>query len=81
MFDGVDFYTSLTHARFEELCSRAIRRLRTACERARCTLSSAVQTTIEIDAVKHDVDFYSSRARAHFEELFLRSLTACLQRS
>jgi len=48
---------------------RALRRLRTACERAKRTLSSAAQTTIEIDSVFEGIDFYTSITRARFEEL------------
>lgn len=49
--------------------ARALRRLRTACERAKRTLSSAAQTTIEIDSLYEGVDFYTSLTRARFEEL------------
>jgi L1 cell adhesion molecule like protein len=49
--------------------ARAVRRLRTACERAKRTLSSAAQTTIEIDSLFEGVDFYTSLTRARFEEL------------
>jgi len=48
---------------------RALRRLRTACERAKRTLSSATQTSIEIDSLYEGVDFYTSITRARFEEL------------
>ncbi|KAG8935099.1 70-kilodalton heat shock protein [Tulasnella sp. 418] len=48
---------------------RALRRLRTACERAKRTLSSAAQTTIEIDSLYEGIDFYTSITRARFEEL------------
>ncbi|KAJ3154928.1 70-kilodalton heat shock protein [Geranomyces michiganensis] len=48
---------------------RALRRLRTACERAKRTLSSAAQTSIEIDSLFEGVDFYTSITRARFEEL------------
>jgi len=48
---------------------RALRRLRTACERAKRTLSSAAQTTIEIDSLHDGIDFYTSITRAKFEEL------------
>ena len=48
---------------------RALRRLRTACERAKRTLSSAAQTSIEIDSLFEGVDFYTSLTRARFEEL------------
>jgi len=49
--------------------ARALRRLRTACERAKRTLSSAAQTSIEIDSLFDGVDFYTSITRARFEEL------------
>ncbi|KAJ7864062.1 heat shock protein 70, partial [Mycena leptocephala] len=48
---------------------RALRRLRTACERAKRTLSSATQTSIEIDSLFQGIDFYGSLTRARFEEL------------
>jgi len=48
---------------------RAMRRLRTACERAKRTLSSSTQSSIEIDSLFEGVDFYSSLTRARFEEL------------
>ncbi|KAG5475235.1 hypothetical protein CUR178_04688 [Leishmania enriettii] len=48
---------------------RALRRLRTACERAKRTLSSATQATIEIDALFDNVDFQATITRARFEEL------------
>ena len=48
---------------------RAMRRLRTACERAKKTLSTATQSSIEIDSLFEGVDFYSSLTRARFEEL------------
>ncbi|KAJ7829536.1 heat shock cognate 70 [Mycena leptocephala] len=48
---------------------RALQRLRTACERAKRTLSSAAQTSIEIDSLFEGIDFYTSLTRARFEEL------------
>lgn len=48
---------------------RALRRLRTSCERAKRTLSSSAQTTIEIDSLYEGIDFYTSITRARFEEL------------
>ena len=48
---------------------RALCRLRTACERAKRTLSSATRTTIEIDSLYRGIDFYTSLTRAKFEEL------------
>ncbi|VAI39102.1 unnamed protein product [Triticum turgidum subsp. durum] len=43
---------------------RSLRRLRTSCERAKRTLSSTAQTTIEIDSLFEGVDFYSTITRA-----------------
>uniref|UniRef100_A0A665WAU0 Heat shock cognate 70 n=1 Tax=Echeneis naucrates TaxID=173247 RepID=A0A665WAU0_ECHNA len=48
---------------------RAVRRLRTACERAKRTLSSSTQASIEIDSLYEGTDFYTSITRARFEEL------------
>ncbi|EPY51819.1 heat shock protein S [Schizosaccharomyces cryophilus OY26] len=49
--------------------ARAVRRLRTACERAKRTLSSSSQASIEIDSMYEGIDFYTSITRARFEEL------------
>nr|CAG8489379.1 10519_t:CDS:2 [Entrophospora candida] len=49
--------------------ARALRRLRTACERAKRTLSASAQTSIEIDSLFEGIDFYTSITRARFEEL------------
>jgi len=48
---------------------RALRRLRTACERAKRTLSASAQANIEIDSMFEGIDFYTSITRARFEEL------------
>jgi len=48
---------------------RAKRRLRTACERAKRTLSSSTQASIEIDSLFEGIDFYTSITKARFEEL------------
>ena len=48
---------------------RALRRLRTACERAKRTLSSSSQASIEIDSLYEGIDLYTSITRARFEEL------------
>merc|ERR1711892_962240 len=48
---------------------RALRRLRTACERAKRTLSASAQANLEIDSLFEGVDFYTSVTRARFEEL------------
>uniref|UniRef100_A0A146L5F1 Heat shock protein 68 n=2 Tax=Lygus hesperus TaxID=30085 RepID=A0A146L5F1_LYGHE len=48
---------------------RALRRLRTAAERAKRTLSSSTEANIEIDALYDGIDYYSKISRARFEEL------------
>jgi len=48
---------------------RAIRRLRTQCERAKRTLSSSAQATIEIDSIFEGIDYTCTLTRARFEEL------------
>jgi len=48
---------------------RALRRLRTACERAKRTLSASTTATIEIDSLFEGVDFQSTITRARFEDL------------
>ncbi|CCH46628.1 Heat shock protein SSA1 [Wickerhamomyces ciferrii] len=48
---------------------RSLRRLRTAAERAKRTLSSSAQASIEIDSLFEGIDFYTSITRARFEEL------------
>eukprot|EP00899_Mesostigma_viride_P007726 jgi/Mesvir1/16955/Mv15805-RA.1 len=49
--------------------TRALCRLRTACERAKRELSSAMTSTIEIDSLVKGIDFRSTITRARFEEL------------
>ncbi|KAD3068249.1 hypothetical protein E3N88_36129 [Mikania micrantha] len=58
---------------------RALRRLRTACERGKRTLSSTAQTTIEIDSLYEGVDFYSTITRARFEELNMDLFKKCME--
>jgi heat shock protein 1/8 len=57
---------------------RALRRLRTACERAKRTLSSSTQASIEIDSLYEGIDFYSSITRARFEELCMDLFRKCM---
>ncbi|KAG0427489.1 hypothetical protein HPB47_025471 [Ixodes persulcatus] len=51
--------------------ARAVRRLRTAAERAKRILSSTAETSIEIDALFDGHDYYTKITRAKFEELCL----------
>ncbi|CEG00633.1 Heat shock protein 70 family [Ostreococcus tauri] len=57
---------------------KALRRLRTACERAKRTLSSTAQTSVEIDSLFEGVDFYTSITRARFEELCMDLFRKCM---
>eukprot|EP00750_Incisomonas_marina_P002841 INCI12714.1.p1 GENE.INCI12714.1~~INCI12714.1.p1 ORF type:complete len:638 (+),score=152.22 INCI12714.1:360-2273(+) len=49
--------------------AKALRRLRSACEKAKITLSSAVSATIEIDALFEGVDYQVTISRAKFEQM------------
>lgn len=59
--------------------ARALRRLRTACERAKRTLSSTTQTTIEVDSLYEGIDFYATITRARFEELCMDLFRKCME--
>ncbi|XP_064459542.1 heat shock protein 68-like [Ornithodoros turicata] len=59
--------------------ARALRRLRTACERAKRTLSSSAEASIEIDALFEGIDFYSKITRARFEELCMDLFRSTLE--
>lgn len=48
---------------------RALRRLRTACESAKRTLSSATVANLEVDSLFDGIDFTSTITRAKFENL------------
>eukprot|EP00455_Lapot_gusevi_P017708 TRINITY_DN1953_c0_g1_i16.p1 TRINITY_DN1953_c0_g1~~TRINITY_DN1953_c0_g1_i16.p1 ORF type:complete len:670 (-),score=296.94 TRINITY_DN1953_c0_g1_i16:143-2152(-) len=49
--------------------ARALRRLRTACERAKRALSSSAQATVEVDSLFEGVDYNTTITRARFEDL------------
>ncbi|KAM4097646.1 hypothetical protein ACJW30_07G017400 [Castanea mollissima] len=49
--------------------SKALRRLKNACEKAKKILSSAMETTIDVDSLCNGIDFFSTITRAKFEEL------------
>ena len=57
---------------------RCLRRLRTACEKAKRTLSSTAQASIEIDSLFDGIDFVSSLTRAKFEELNQDLFAKCM---
>jgi heat shock protein 1/8 len=58
--------------------TRALRRLRTAAERAKRTLSSSTQAIIEIDALYEGIDFNTSLTRAKFQNLCDDLFKGCL---
>lgn len=58
--------------------SKAMRRLRAACERAKRTLSFASQTTVEVDCLYDGIDFYSRISQARFEELNIDIFSKCM---
>jgi len=57
---------------------RSLRRLRTACERAKRTLSSSTQAHIEIDSLFDGVDFNATITRARFEDLNMDYFKKCM---
>lgn len=58
---------------------KALRRLRTSCERAKRTLSSSTNATIEIDSLHDGVDYYTTITRAKFESLCDDLFRGCLE--
>ncbi|KAG9046955.1 Heat shock protein sks2 [Tulasnella sp. UAMH 9824] len=58
---------------------RAIRRLRSACERAKRTLSSVAQTTVEVDSLFQGEDFSANITRAKFEEINAAAFKSTLE--
>ncbi|KAJ4803873.1 Heat shock 70 kDa protein [Rhynchospora pubera] len=57
---------------------RALRRLRTACERAKRTMSFSTQATIEVDYLYDGIDFSTRISQARFEELNIDLFTRCI---
>ncbi|RMZ78042.1 hypothetical protein DV737_g4016, partial [Chaetothyriales sp. CBS 132003] len=58
--------------------ARALRRLRTACERAKRTLSNGTSTTVEIDSLFDGEDFQAHITRARFEDLNAKIFNATI---
>lgn len=58
--------------------ARAIKRLKTACERAKRTLSSTTTATIELDSLYDGIDFASSISRARFDEMCMDLYRKCM---
>lgn len=78
----VDYFVAEFRRKFRKDISnnaRALRRLRTACEKAKRILSSSTEASIEIDALYEGADFYSKITRARFEELCMDLFRSCLE--
>lgn len=58
---------------------RALRRLRTACERAKRGLSSSATASVELESLHEGHDFFSQISRARFESLCMGLFTNCLE--
>jgi heat shock protein 1/8 len=57
---------------------RASRRLRTACEKAKRTLSSSATASIEVESIYEGIDFFTSITRAKFEMLCMSLFQKCI---
>ena len=76
----VDYFMAEFKRKFKKDISssqRALRRLRTACERAKRILSSSTEATVEIE--REGIDYYSKITRARFEELCMDLFRSCLE--
>jgi heat shock protein 1/8 len=58
---------------------RAMRRLKTACEKAKRSLSSSNSATIELESLSEGIDLFSSISRARFESLCMNLFQKCIQ--
>ena len=58
-----------THKKDLKQSARSLRRLRTACERAKRALSNSATATVEVDALYEGIDYNKTITRARFEEL------------
>merc|ERR1711935_347582 len=78
---GVDYFLTDFKRKYRKDMSsnqRSLRRLRTACERAKRTLSSSTQAHIEIDSLFEGVDYNSTITRARFEDLCMDYFKKCM---
>lgn len=78
----VDYFLQDFKRRFKKDMStnhKSMRRLRTACERAKRTLSSSTQATIEIDALFDGIDYNTTITRARFEDLNMDYFRKCME--
>jgi heat shock protein 1/8 len=57
---------------------RSLRRLKTACERAKRTLSSAATASVELESLCEGIDFFTSISKARFESLCMNLFQKCI---
>ncbi|XP_074267703.1 heat shock cognate 70 kDa protein 2-like [Silene latifolia] len=86
---GVDFDNRMVNHFVEEFKTknkkeisgnpRALAKLRTACEKAKKTLSSAAQTTIAVESLYQGIDFYTPITRADFEKMNMDLFDKCMK--
>ncbi|KAL6639294.1 hypothetical protein ACP70R_023024 [Stipagrostis hirtigluma subsp. patula] len=87
---GADFDNELVNYSLQEFLKKhgktdirsnqkALRRLRTACERAKRMLSSTAQTTIEVDSLHNGIDFCLNITRSRFDELNKHLFSKCMK--
>jgi L1 cell adhesion molecule like protein len=77
----VDYFVQDFKRKFRKDMSgnqRALRRLRTACERAKRTLSSSTQAHLEIDSLFDGIDYNATVTRARFEDLCMDYFKKCI---
>ena len=58
--------------------AKSLRRLRSACERAKRTLSSSATASIELDSIMDGIDFYTNISRAKFDSLCDDLFRSCI---
>lgn len=58
---------------------KAMRRLRTACERAKRSLSTSSQATLEIDSLFEGLDYNTIITRAKFEDMNMDYFRSCME--
>ena len=57
---------------------RSLRRLKTACERAKRTLSSSSSASVELESLHEGIDFFTNITRARFESLCMNLFQKCI---
>lgn len=67
------------HGKNLKTSPRAMQKLRNACEKAKCALSTTKFYTLELDSLMNDIDFFPTLTRATFEELCQPLFEKCLE--